>query len=233
MRLMYVIAGLYPLLSSRAKLWIASLYQTSDMLDYLRLHIIIDKRQHGFLSRRSASTNLLESLNDRTLVRKDKKSVLVAYIDYAKAFDTVRHPKLLANLTAYGISGNLLTWISNFLVHRTQETKVGTTISKVTGLISGMVQGSVIGPLLCLLFINDVIGVLIKNECGCQLYADDLKLYTAINVDCDKIEPQEPLNNLQAWSNTWQLKISYKKYVTMLISTAGRKPNIELKLVMT
>ena len=72
--------------------------------------------------------------------------------------------------------------------------------------------------------------MLTKNECTCQLYADDLELYTAINVDCDKNELQERLNDLQAWSNTWQLKISYKKCVTMLISTAGPKPNIELKL---
>ena len=106
----------------------------SDMLDYLRLHKVIDKRQHGFLSRRSTSTNLLESLNDWTLALKDKKSVLVAYIDYAKAFDTVSHAKLLAKLTAYGISGNLLTWISHFLAHRTQQTKVGTAMSKVIDL---------------------------------------------------------------------------------------------------
>jgi hypothetical protein len=62
------------------------------------------------------------------------------------------------------------------------------------------------------------------------IYADDLKLYTAINVDWDINELQERLNDLQAWSNTWQLKISYKKCATMLISTADNEPNIELKL---
>jgi Reverse transcriptase (RNA-dependent DNA polymerase) len=128
----------------------------------------------------------LESLNDWTLALKDKKSVFVAYIDSAKAFDTVSHVKLLAKLTAYGRSGNRLSCISNFLAHRTQQTKVGTAMSKVTSLISCVVQGSVIGPLLFLLFINDVIAVLTKNECACQLHADDFMLYSAINVDCDK-----------------------------------------------
>jgi Reverse transcriptase (RNA-dependent DNA polymerase) len=141
-----------------------------DMLDYLRLHKIIDKRRHGFHSRRSTSTNLLESLNDWTPALQDKKSVLVAYIDYAKAFDTVSHAKLLAKLTSYSVSGNLLNWISNFLSHRTQQTKVGTAMSKVTGLISGLVQGSFIGLLLFPFFINDVIVVLTKNKCACQLY---------------------------------------------------------------
>jgi Reverse transcriptase (RNA-dependent DNA polymerase) len=79
----------------------------SDMLDYLRLHKIKDKRQHGFLSRRSTSTNLLESLNDWALALKDKKSVWVAYIDYAKASNTVSHAKLLAKLTAYGVPAYL------------------------------------------------------------------------------------------------------------------------------
>jgi ribonuclease P/MRP protein subunit RPP40 len=199
----------------------------SDMLHYLRLHSVIDRRQHGFLSRRSTSTNLLDSLNDWTLAIKNKKSVLVAYIDYAKAFDTVSHAKLFAKLSAYGISGNLLTWITNFLSHRTQQTKVGTALSRVTDLVSGVIQGSVIGPLL---FVNDVIAVLTKKDCACQLYADDLKLYTALNTDCDQDELQERLNDLHAWSNTWQLKISYKKCVAMLIDTTGHEPNIELKL---
>jgi hypothetical protein len=73
----------------------------SDMLDYLRLHNVIDRRQHGFLSRRSTSTNLLDSLNDWTLAIKNKKSVLVAYIDYAKAFDTVSHAKLFVYPVTY------------------------------------------------------------------------------------------------------------------------------------
>jgi Reverse transcriptase (RNA-dependent DNA polymerase) len=125
---------------------------------------------------------------------------LVAYIDYAKAFDVVSHAKLLAKLTAYSCtSGNLLIPIDlNFLAHRTQQTKVGTAMSKVTGLISDVVQGSVIEPLSFLLFIKDVIAMLTKNEFTFQLHADDLELHSAINVDCNKNELQERLNDLKA-----------------------------------
>jgi ribonuclease P/MRP protein subunit RPP40 len=103
-------------------------------------------------------------------------------------------------------------------------------MSKVTDLVSGVIQGSVIGPLLFLLFINDVIAVLTKKDCACELYADDLKLYTALSADYDRDELQKRLDDLHAWANTWQLKISYKNCVTMLIDTAGHKPNTDLKL---
>jgi hypothetical protein len=79
------------------------------------------------------------------------------------------------------------------------------------------------------LFVNDVIALLPKKDCACQLYADDLKLYTTLITDCDQDELQERLNELYAWSNTWQLKISYKKCVAMLIFTPGHEPNIEQK----
>jgi hypothetical protein len=80
-----------------------------DLLSYLRLHKIIDRRQHGFLAGRSTTTNLLESLNDWTVAIRDDKSVLVPCIDFAKSFDAVCHRKLLSKLAAYGIAGNLLS----------------------------------------------------------------------------------------------------------------------------
>ena len=81
--------------------------------------------------------------------------------------------------------------------------------------MNGVIQGSVIGPLLFLLFINNVIMMVTKTGCTCQLYADDLKLYTTVNVDNDR---KERLNDLSAWSNAWQ-----KKCTSMLIGTAGRE----------
>ena len=75
---------------------------------------IISKNQHGFLKRLSTTTNLLESFNDWTASIQAKKSVTVVYIDFAKAFDTVSHPKLLYRLRQYGIGGCLLSWIQNF-----------------------------------------------------------------------------------------------------------------------
>jgi hypothetical protein len=128
----------------------------SSMLAYLRRHGVISRQQHGFLSGRSTTSNLLETLNDWTLTINDKKSVGAEYIDFAKAFDSVCGAKLLKKLASYGIGGQLLEWIESFLHCRTQQTRVGHTLSTNAALSSGIVQGSVIGPLLFVLFINDI-----------------------------------------------------------------------------
>jgi hypothetical protein len=78
------------------------------------------------------------------------RCVVVAYIDYSKASDCVSHQKLTIKLSAYGITGNLLKWIEYFLSNRTQQTKVGSQLSDIVSLTSGVVQGSVLGPLLFL-----------------------------------------------------------------------------------
>jgi len=92
-----------------------------DVLIYLRRHNIISKQQHGFLSGRSTTSNLLETLNDWTLVLINGKSVCIVNVDFAKAFDLVCTSILLSKLQSYGISGQLIKWISNFLSDRSQQ----------------------------------------------------------------------------------------------------------------
>src|SRR5664279_2488391 len=193
----------------------------ADLLDYLRTNNAISNQQHGFLSGKSTSTNLLEALNDWTLAIKDKKAVTVAYIDYQKAFDAVSHSKLLIKLGAYGITGNVLKWIGCFLANRTQQTRVGSALSDIGSLISGVVQGSVIGPLLFLLFINDVVPLLTDEHCACKLYADDLKLYTTLQLTEDATILQTKLDDLCMWSDLWQLRISFKKCASKSIHNAN------------
>jgi len=90
----------------------------AQVLDYLHVNSLISKQQHGFLSRHSIVTNLLQSVNDWTLALNNRQNVAIAYIDYAKAFDVVSHVKLLHKLSAYGIAGDLLAWIRAFLTGR-------------------------------------------------------------------------------------------------------------------
>jgi len=177
---------------------------SADMLHYLRSQNVICKHQHGFLSGQSTNTNLLETLNDWTLVIKNKQSVVVAYIDYSKAFVCVSRKKLLIKLSAYGITGNLLQWIDIFLSNRTQQTRVGASLSDMISLASGVVQGSVIGPLLFLLFINNVGDLLCGDRFTSKLYAD-VKLYTSLCVNDDITHMLNRLNVLYTWSNTWQI----------------------------
>jgi len=110
----------------------------SEMFDYLQQKSLINKHQHGFLSRRSATTNLLETFDDWSLAINDRAFVITAYIDFSKAFDVVSHNKLLQKLAAYGIAGNLLSWIKNFLCSRSQMTRVGHSYSNVAYLCSGV-----------------------------------------------------------------------------------------------
>ena len=84
------------------------------VLDYLRMQKLISKHQHGFLSRQSTVSNLLESVSDWTLALNNGQSVMVAYVDYAKSFDVVCDNKLLSKLSAYGMTGDLIEWIRNF-----------------------------------------------------------------------------------------------------------------------
>jgi len=89
--------------------------KTTELIQYLHDHQLINKHQHGFLKNHSTCTNLIESLHDWTLSISNHDSVVVGYVDFARAFDSVSHPKLLTKLTGYGIQGNLLFWIQAFL----------------------------------------------------------------------------------------------------------------------
>jgi len=118
------------------------------MLSYFLSNGLINEAQHGFLKGLSTTTNLLHCVSDWSLSLQNRHGVTVAYIDLAKAFDTVSHEKLLYRLQCYGIGGNLLRWLRNFLTDRTHCTLVGNCMSEIRDLLSGVIQGSNIGPLL-------------------------------------------------------------------------------------
>jgi len=171
---------------------------------------LLSKHQHGFLAKRSTLTNLLESVNDWTLTINNKQLQNVVYIDFSKAFDTVSQKKLVAKLQKYGITGDLLSVISDFLSGRSQRTKVGDCLSSNVSLKSGVVQGSCLGPLLFLIYVNDVFDIF-NQPVITKLYADDLKLYSTIDCDQDNANLQQCLDKLLQWSEDWQLAISINK----------------------
>jgi ribonuclease P/MRP protein subunit RPP40 len=139
-----------------------------------------------------------------------------AYIDFAKAFDSISGPKLCHKLAAYGISGNLLAWINNFVSNRQQCTRVGNAYSSSKTLTSGVVQGSCLGPLLFILYVNDICKIF-NERCTGKLYADDVKCYTTVELNCDHSHSQKCLDDLTVWSKAWQLKISFKKCFTLYL----------------
>jgi len=101
----------------------------------------------------------------------------VIYLDFSKAFDSVLHERLLLKLRAYGIHGNILEWIKSFLSGRKQNVVVNGVKAVISNVLSGIPQGSVMGPLLFLIYINDVVSV-VKSPA--LLFADDVKIFCPI-----------------------------------------------------
>ena len=189
-----------------------------QLLTYLSDKGLINKHQHAFIKNHSTATNLLECLNDWLVSLHSKKRADVVYVDFSKAFDSIVTSKLLLKLECYGISGLLLTWIKCFLSNRTQRVAVDRCYSAPSMVLSGVPQGSVLGPLLFLIFINDI-DTVCCGTCELQLFADDVKLYSNIDVDDTSDCLQQSLNNLSAWAAEWQLRINISKCAVLNIAT--------------
>ena len=122
------------------------------------------------------------------------------YLDLSKAFDTVPHNKLIHKLKGYGISCNVLQWISDFLYGRTQYVSVNGSQSTETPVTSGVPQGSVLGPILFIYYINDMPDIV---ECFIKIFADDAKASNEISSVEDSVLLQDSLKNLSSWTSDW------------------------------
>ena len=187
-------------------------------LNYLLHNNFITKDQHGFIKRHSTVTNLLECTNDWLISLNCSKSTDVVYIDFSKAFDSIVFTKLLYKLQCYGISGNLLRWVTQFLHGRTQSVVVDNCNSTYCDVISGVPQGSVLGPLLFIIFINDISSIC-EEGVTMKLFADDAKIYTEIGVNDNSL--QRSLDNLVRWCSDWQLTINISKCCVLSINSSS------------
>jgi hypothetical protein len=162
------------------------------MLDHLVNQNILTDNQHGFLRKRSTLTQLLVCLNDWTEIIDNGDCVDVVYLDFAKAFDTVSHEKLIFKLIMYKFDRKVIEWIKAFLSNRCQQTKVESSYSPMGPVSSGIPQGSVLGPILFLIYINDITSI-VKNS-YVKLFADDSKLYIRVSStdDCQLLQDDLP-----------------------------------------
>ncbi len=152
-----------------------------------------------FQKGKSCMTQLLDVMNNFCNYIEEGKPFDVIYLDFKKAFDSVPHERLLVKLKAYGIDGEIFLWIRDFLSNRLQYVKVGKEYSSTMKVTSGIPQGSILGPILFLIFINDLPACV---ESICQIFADDTKVYNS----CDNSTIlQEDVDALQQWSYEWQL----------------------------
>ena len=184
-----------------------SIVRDTIMAHMMKNNLITDN-QHGFVAGRNCITQLLVCLDDWTRVMESSEEFDVIYTDFSKAFDSVAHERLLVKLQNNGIKGDLLQWIRSFLSGRPQCVNVNGILSDWKDIISGVPQGSVIGPILFVIFINDMPDEV--KESICKLFADNCKLYRNVSSSGQN-DLQKELLNLENWSTTWQLPFNATK----------------------
>lgn len=184
------------------------------MVEHLERANSMSGCQHGFVKGRSCLTNLLCTLDSWTRALDEGYGVDVLYLDYRKAFDTVPHKRLILKLRQYGIKGQLLNWIEDFLTLRKSRVRVRGKFSGWKEVLSGVPQGSVLGPLLFLLFVNDL-PEWIKSSL--VMFADDTKVWTTVGGQRNGEDLQRDLDSLQRWSREWLMRFNADKCVVMHI----------------
>ncbi|XP_072178279.1 uncharacterized protein [Diadema setosum] len=188
----------------------------------LDIHTILSDVQHGFRKKRPCTSQLTLAIHDLAKGIDNREQIDVILLDFSKAFDKVPHSRLLYKLDYYGIRGTLHNWLADFLHNRTQRVILEGSISSSVNIASGVPQGSVIVPLLFLLFINDMPECL-STDCTVRLFADDCMIYKTIKSEADAHILQQNLDALQCWETDWLMQFNPNK-CKVLHLTNKRKP---------
>jgi hypothetical protein len=180
-----------------------------SMLHFLQENNLLLQDQFGFLPGRSTVLQLLSALDDWTTYVDDGIPVDVILVDFAKAFESVSHPKLLAKLRHYGFRDILLDWLTDFLTGRHQRVRLDGCYSETVPVLSGVPQGSVLGPLLFVIYINDLGSDPKFGEI--KKFADDVKLYSPTPNNDFAIKLNSLIFDIVDWSSVWQLPLAPDK----------------------
>lgn len=194
---------------------IAALCATSKLfelivLDFLKHNCLklVSETQHGFIEKRSTSTNLVAYTSFIIKSMKARKQIDSIYTDFSAAFDKINHQIMIAKLNRLGICGSLLAWLQSYLLDRTMSVKIGDTTSSAFRVTSGVPQGSHIGPFLFLLYLNDVNSLL---KCFKLSYADDFKLFYEVVCHQDAVFLQNDLDIFTYWCTLNRMSLNPSK----------------------
>lgn len=188
------------------------------MLNYFDKNNILTSLNHGFRRGYSCETQLAVTFDDLAKNFDQNLQTDIAILDFSKAFDTVPHRKLLHKLDSYGIRGNLHRWIESFLCFRKMRVVVEGQTSRDVHVVSGVPQGTVLGPLLFLCHINDLPESVSSQV---RLFADDCLLYRPIRSRDDHNILQRDLHNLEKWADTWGMRFNATKCYILSVNKSS------------
>ena len=187
--------------------------------NHLDRYKVLSPFQHGFRAKHSCETQLLVTTHDIASLHDESLQVDIGVLDFSKAFDTVPHKRLSNKLKHYGIDGNIQRWVDAFLTGRTQKVVVDGTFSKAAAVESGVPQGTVMGPLLFSIYINDLPDCLSPGT-RVRLFADDCLIYRSVHSVEDQLILQKDIDSLLVWADTWGMRFNPDK-CCILRTTGG------------
>ena len=176
---------------------------------------LLNDAHHGFRSKRSTGTQMVDVLHQWGEALDKGKQVDVLYLDFSRAFDVVPHRLLVHKLQSFGINGRLLKWFECYLMNRKQKVVLNGVSSQSRDVTSGVPQGSILGPLLFLLYVNDLPNVV---DSLMSLFADDSKIARVINTVEDSLMLQADLENIAEWCAKWGMLLNPIKCQCMSIT---------------
>ncbi len=187
------------------------------IVEHLKINNLLSNKQYGFISGRSTTQQLLKVLDLWTEIADLGGQVDTIFMDFMKAFDKVPHRRLIGKVKSYKIEEKIVEWLRNFLQDRTQIVCVNEKISEPSPVISGIPQGSVLGPTMFIIYINDLPDIV---ESEVFLFADDTKIFRHIRSEKDREILQQDLIKLCEWSRKWLVLFHPDKCKLMIV---GRK----------
>ena len=170
-------------------------------------NILVDS-QHGFRRKRSCKSQLIRTINDISEWMKDKTQTDAILLDFSKTFDKVPRKRLLLKLDHYGVRGKTLAWVDAFLSNRSPSVVVDRVSSNSAPVLSGVPQGSVLGPLLFLVYINDL-PKCVSSDTG--LFANNTLLHRPASSPDDAVALQADLTSLEEWEGKWNMDFNPSK----------------------
>jgi hypothetical protein len=194
-----------------------------NIYNYLIANGLLRDTQHGFRSGLSCESQLISLLHDLSTSMDRRKETDIIFLDFQKAFDKVPHDKLFFKLELFGIHPQVVSVLKSFLSDRTQRVVIDGVVSDSCRVTSGVPQGTVLGPLLFLMYIDDLPELLSSK---CRLFADDTVIYREINKVEDRVILQDDLNTINEWCKKWAMSVNYKKCVYMKVGRLRNKSGI-------